>query len=33
MISVLDNKIFSLKEGEVSEPLWTKDGVYILKIA
>jgi len=33
MISVLDKKISSLKEGEVSEPLWTKDGVYILKIA
>ncbi len=33
MISVLDEKIFSMKEGEVSEPIWTKDGVYILKIA
>ncbi len=33
MIPVLDEKIFSLKEGEVSEPIWTKDGVYILKIA
>lgn len=33
LISVLDEKIFSMKEGEVSEPIWTKDGVYILKIA
>jgi parvulin-like peptidyl-prolyl isomerase len=33
MIPVLDEKIFSMKEGEVSEPVWTKDGVYILKIA
>lgn len=33
LISVLDRKIFSMKEGEVSEPVWTKDGVYILKIA
>ena len=32
MIPVLDEKIFSMKEGEVSEPIWTKDGVYILKI-
>jgi len=31
MIPVLDNRIFSLKEGEVSEPVWTKEGVYILK--
>ncbi|MBI5848360.1 MAG: peptidylprolyl isomerase [Nitrospirae bacterium] len=33
LIPVLDKKIFSLKEGEVSGPVWTKDGVYILKIA
>lgn len=32
LIPVLDEKIFSLKEGEVSEPVWTKDGIYILKI-
>ncbi len=32
MIPALDKKIFSMKEGEVSEPVWTKDGVYILKI-
>ena len=31
MIPVLDNRIFTLKEGEVSEPVWTKEGVYILK--
>jgi parvulin-like peptidyl-prolyl isomerase len=33
MIPALDEKIFSMKEGEVSEPIWTKDGVYILKVA
>jgi parvulin-like peptidyl-prolyl isomerase len=32
LISTLDEKIFSLKEGEVSEPVWTKDGAYILKV-
>lgn len=32
MIPALDKKIVSMKEGEVSEPVWTKDGVYILKI-
>ncbi len=32
LIPVLDEKIFSLKEGEVSEPVWTKDGAYILKV-
>lgn len=32
LIPVLDEKIFSMKEGDVSEPVWTKDGVYILKI-
>lgn len=31
LIPVLDNKIFSMKEGEVGEPVWTKDGVYIIK--
>lgn len=31
LIPVLDYKIFSMKEGEVSEPVWTKDGVYIIK--
>lgn len=33
MLPALDSKIFSMKEGEVSEPVWTKDGVYILKVA
>lgn len=33
LISVLDEKIFSMKEGEVSQPIWTKEGVYILKVA
>jgi|OpeIllAssembly_1097287.scaffolds.fasta_scaffold19718_2 peptidyl-prolyl cis-trans isomerase SurA len=32
LIPVLDEKIFFLKEGEVSEPVWTKDGAYILKV-
>ena len=32
LIPVLDEKLFSLKEGEVSEPVWTKDGAYILKV-
>jgi peptidyl-prolyl cis-trans isomerase SurA len=31
LIPALNEKIFSLQEGEVSEPVWTKDGVYILK--
>lgn len=33
LIPVLDEKIFSMKEGDISEPLWTRDAVYILKIA
>jgi len=32
LIPVLNEKIFSLKEGEVSEPVWTTDGAYILKV-
>jgi len=32
LIPVLDEKIFTLKEGEVSDPVWTKEGVYILKV-
>jgi parvulin-like peptidyl-prolyl isomerase len=32
LIPVLNEKIFSMKEGEVSEPVWTKDGCYILKV-
>jgi parvulin-like peptidyl-prolyl isomerase len=31
LIPALDDRIFSLKEGEISEPVWTKDGVYILR--
>ena len=31
LIPALNERIFSLKEGEVSRPVWTKDGVYILK--
>jgi parvulin-like peptidyl-prolyl isomerase len=33
LIPALDRKIFAMKEGEISEPIWTKEGVYILKIA
>ena len=33
LIPVLDRKISLMKEGEISEPVWTKEGVYILKIA
>ena len=33
LFPVLDEKIFSMKEAEVSEPIWIKDSVYILKIA
>ncbi len=32
LIPVLDEEVFTLKEGEVSEPVWTKDGAYILKV-
>ena len=33
LIPVLDEKIFTLKEREVSEPVWTKDGAYILMVS
>ena len=33
LIPALDERIFSLKEGEISGPVWTRDGVYILKAA
>lgn len=33
LIPILDSTIFFMKEGEVSEPVWTKEGVYIIKIA
>jgi parvulin-like peptidyl-prolyl isomerase len=32
LIPALDEKIFSLRDGEVSDPVWTKEGVYILKM-
>lgn len=32
LIPLLDEKVFSMKAGEVSEPLWVRDGVYILKL-
>ncbi len=32
LIPALEDKIFSMKEGEVSGPVWTKEGVYILKL-
>ncbi|GAB4482287.1 MAG: SurA N-terminal domain-containing protein [Thermodesulfovibrionales bacterium] len=33
LIPALEEKIAGMKEGEVSEPVWTKEGVYILKLA
>ncbi|MEW6109888.1 MAG: SurA N-terminal domain-containing protein [Nitrospirota bacterium] len=32
LIPVLDRRISEMKEGQISEPLWTRDGVYILKL-
>ncbi|MBI4683978.1 MAG: peptidylprolyl isomerase [Nitrospirae bacterium] len=32
LIPPLDKKVFSMKKGEMSEPVWIKDGVYILKL-
>lgn len=32
LIPPLDNKVFSMKDGETSEPVWVSEGVYILKI-
>ena len=32
LIGELNQTLFSLKEGEVSPPVWVKEGVYILKI-
>lgn len=32
LIPPLDNKVFSMKEGETSDPVWASEGVYILKI-
>lgn len=31
-IPLLDEKVFSMKIGEISGPLWLRDGVYILKL-
>lgn len=32
LIPRLDNTAFSLKEGEISNPVWVKEGAYILKV-
>ena len=32
LIPPLDNKVFSMKEGETSDPVWVSEGVYILRI-
>lgn len=32
LIPPLDNKAFSLKEGEITDPVWVSEGVYILKL-
>jgi peptidyl-prolyl cis-trans isomerase SurA len=32
LIPSLERKISEMKEGEVSEPVWSKEGVYILKL-
>jgi parvulin-like peptidyl-prolyl isomerase len=32
LIPLLDNKAFSMRKGEVSEPIWVSEGVYILKL-
>jgi parvulin-like peptidyl-prolyl isomerase len=32
LIPQLDNKAFSMKEGEISDPVWVNEGAYILKI-
>ncbi len=32
LIPQLENKVFSMKRGEISGPLWVKNGVYILKL-
>lgn len=32
LIPQLDKKVFSMNVGETSEPLWLKEGVYILKV-
>jgi peptidyl-prolyl cis-trans isomerase SurA len=32
LIPQLDEKVFSMNVGETSEPIWVKEGVYILKV-
>ncbi len=32
LIPPLDSKAFSMKEGEISDPIWVREGAYILKI-
>lgn len=32
LIQALDRKVFSLKAGEISEPIWVREGVYIVKL-
>ena len=32
LIPLLDNKVFSMDVGETSQPIWVKEGVYILRV-
>ncbi len=32
LIPALERKVFSMKKGEISEPVWANDGVYILRL-
>jgi peptidyl-prolyl cis-trans isomerase SurA len=32
LIPLLDNKVFSISVGETSDPIWLKEGMYILKV-
>ncbi len=32
LIAPLDKKVFSMKKGEISEPIWVKEGVYIITL-
>ncbi len=32
LIPPLDKKVFSMKKGEISDPIWVREGVYILKL-
>ncbi|TAN43102.1 MAG: hypothetical protein EPN25_01250 [Nitrospirae bacterium] len=31
LVPELDKKLFGLREGEISEPIWVKEGIFILK--